>query len=107
MIRIPLLDPKPRKDEVERIFNVPKGFVPTRIKQKNRKLKVKFTKFKLGKLGIRQPSFIEKEIEKEFDIPKKLKLSRAFTIERGATPRKFRVFFKKDITIKKKLKEIV
>lgn len=98
MIRIPLLDPKPRKDEIERIFNVPKGFVPTGVKQKNRKLKVKFTKFKLG---IRQSSFIEKEMEKEFDIPEKLKFSRAFTIERGLTPRKFRVFFKK------KLKEVV
>lgn len=92
MVRIPLIEPKPRKGELEKIFEVPRGYVPTGAEKTNGKLKIKFTKFKYG---IRQRPFIEEEIFEIFDIPEGFEYSRAFTIERGLLPSKFRVFFKK------------
>jgi hypothetical protein len=79
-------------NEIELKFVAPEGFIPTSIIQTNNSLRVKFTKYKYK---IRQRPFIEKEMFREFEIPEKFKLSKAFTIERGLTPKQFKVKLEK------------
>ncbi len=73
-------------------YRVPKGFVPTGSKVGKKKVRIKFTKYKYG---IRQKHFAQKTKVKSFIIPKRHKFVKATTIERGLTPSRFKVLFKK------------